>query len=67
MEKMRIGDVIITRPNGTDMIWEWNKTLKVKAGEEFDPLRAVNVYGCNGTLAEVTVAEPKVSKKKRGK
>lgn len=59
MYKMRIGDVIKLRPNGTDMIWEWNRKLKVKAGEEFDPLRAVKVYGCKGEPAEVTIEERK--------
>lgn len=59
MDKMRIGDVIKIRPNGCNMVWEWNRKLKVKAGEEFDPLRAVKVYGCNGTPAEVNVVERK--------
>lgn len=55
MDKMRIGDCIIMRPNGSNMIWEWNRKLKVKQDEEFDPLRAVNVYGCNANPSEVTV------------
>lgn len=55
MDKMRIGDVLVMRPNGTSMVWEWTRKLKVYEGQDFDPLRAVNVYGCEAKPCEVTI------------
>lgn len=67
MEKMRIGDVIKVRKDSSDMIWEWNRVLKVNVNEEFDPIRAVTVTGCKDLDCEVTVTEPKTTKKKGAK
>lgn len=55
MDKIRIGDTIKTLSNGSDMVWEWTRTLIVDVNEEFDPLQNVNVFGCDGKPAEVTV------------
>lgn len=66
MQKMRIGDVIKIIPNGVNSVWEWNNKLKVKVGEEFDPLRAVKVYGCKGKPCEVSVVEDAKKRKNKG-